>query len=109
RRGALPERERQHQAVVVVGVLTDQVDPAWRGPHAAGTAPMREPECRDRPLGSRHRRCARTACSTWGASSAVLTSPVTGMSAPSVEWPILTVLPGITPTDFSSAIMSGSS
>ena len=35
-RHPLGERERHHEAVVVVGVLADQVDPAGRGPDSGG-------------------------------------------------------------------------
>jgi hypothetical protein len=33
---AEPERHRQHEALVVVGVLADDVDSAWREPHPVG-------------------------------------------------------------------------
>ena len=52
----LRQRERHHEAVVVVGVLADQVDPARRGPDPVRVAPV--------PLGEGGRRRRRRRCLT---------------------------------------------
>ena len=58
RDGALRQSEGQHEAVVVVGVLADQVDPAGRGPPAGGLGAERLAEGRGGVVGD-HATCER--------------------------------------------------
>ena len=52
RAGGVRQRHRQHEAVVVVGVLADDVDPAGRGPDALGLGCRTGRRNALRPLGS---------------------------------------------------------
>ena len=80
RPGGVRERDRQHEAVVVVGVLADDVDPAGRGPDALGarrrTARRRRSAAAARRVGSRARTTARSCSATSSGFVSVMNAPM---------------------------------
>src|SRR5699024_6126075 len=99
---ALSESKRQYEAVVVVGVLTNQIHTTGGGPYSRRRKAVDPFECRCRLVPHRtHGTCARMTCSTELSTRTVCPAPdssTVSLSALVSAGPTCTVRPGITPT-----------